>query len=215
MTCSQLFCCLVSADQTKNKEYESHGGAEDEGAVKTRRMSWDKPKGVNIIELAIAVSIVGILAALAIPGIVGGIQRSGVDGASRRLAEDIRLAQSNAITRGAQTRVVAFDQNGVAQNSGSPTDATKANMYRIELRAGASAAWPALSDTPGSNVNVLTTWNDIGGQYRGVAVTTGNTLLFNSQGFLTNSAVPLNIVVQGSGGTKTVQTSVIGKATIQ
>lgn len=179
--------------------------------------SWDKPRGINIVELAIAVSILGILSAIAIPGIVGGVQRSGVDGASRRLAEDIRLAQSSAITRGVQARVIAFDQAGTAPNPGSSsvTDTTKKNMYRIEVRSGATASWPALTDNPGTNANVLTVWQDLGNQYRGVAVTTGNILIFNSQGFLANSAVSLNIVVQGSGGTKTVQTSVIGKATIQ
>lgn len=184
----------------------------------TMRKCWTKPRGINIIELSIAVSIVGILAALAIPGILGSIQRSGVDGASRRLAEDIRLAQSNAITRGVQARLVAFDQTGVAPNPPSGTnlsDVSKANKYRIEIRSGASATWPAVTDTPGSNSNILTTWHDISGQYRGVVVTTGNALLFNSQGFLANSVIPLTIVLQGSGGTKTVQTSVIGKATVQ
>jgi prepilin-type N-terminal cleavage/methylation domain-containing protein len=177
----------------------------------------NKPRGVTVIELVMVVAIFGIMAAVAIPGVLGGIQRTGVDGASRRLAEDIRLAQSNALTRGMQTRLIAFDQTGTAQNPGSTaiTDTTKKNMYRIELRSGPSASWPALSDISGGNANVLTLWNDLGNQYRGVAVSAGNALIFNSQGFLLNSAAALNITVQGSGGTRTVQTSVIGKATMQ
>jgi prepilin-type N-terminal cleavage/methylation domain-containing protein len=185
--------------------------------LKTVRVFAGKTRGFTAVELVITVSIVAILAAVAIPGIVGGIQRSGVDGASRRLAEDIRLAQSSAISRGAQTRLIALDQTGTAPNPGSSpiADAAKANMYRIELRSGAMAPWPTLADTPASNANVVTVWNDLGRQYRSVAIATGNSLIFNSQGFLTNSAMSLSIVLQGSGGGKTVQTSVIGKATIQ
>ena len=178
--------------------------------------------GFTLVEVLVAatilvVALLGILAAIAIPQLVGGIQRSGVDGASRRLAEDIRLAQSSAITRGLQARILAFDATGAAPYPGGTavSDATKANNYRLEVRTGATAAWPTLSDTPASNSNVLTAWQDLAGQYRGVTVTTGNTLLFNSQGFLVNSAVTLSIGLQGSGGTKTVATSIIGKATIQ
>jgi len=56
-------------------------------------------------------------------------------GASRRLTEDIRLAQSNAITRGAQTRLIVFDQAGAVPNPEKLNDPTKANKYRIELRS--------------------------------------------------------------------------------
>jgi len=175
----------------------------------------EQPAGMTMVELATAVMMLGILAAIAIPGILGGIQRTGVDGASRQLAEDIRLAQSNALTRGAQARLIVFDQTGVVPTSPSTiTDTTKANKYRVELRSSASASWPALTDTPGGNPNVLTVWNDIASQYRGVAVTTGNAVIFNSLGGLTNSTIPATIVLQGQGGAKTVQTNLIGKATI-
>ncbi len=185
--------------------------------MKALKESRNTPGGVTALELVIVLAILGILAGIAIPGILGGIYRTGVDGASRRLAEDIRLAQSNALTRGAQARLIAFDQNGTAQNPGlsAITDTTKRNMYRIELRSGPSVSWPALSDTPGNNSNILTVWNDLANDYRGVVVTAGNALIFNTQGFILNSAAALNITLQGSGGTRTVQTSVIGKATIQ
>ncbi len=171
--------------------------------------------GVTLTDLATVISIVGTLSAIGMPGILGGINRAGVDSASIRLTEDIRLAQSTALTRGAQARLIIFDQTGAVPAPTNITDTTKANMYRIELRTGDSAPWPAISDNPGNNPNVLTVWNDLGTQYRGTAVTTGNAVVFNSQGFLGNSVVPLNIVVSGAGGTRTVQTSVIGKATIQ
>lgn len=172
--------------------------------------------GFTLVEMVIVVGMTALIAGYALPGIIGGIQQRGVDGAARRLTEDIRLAQSVALTRGMQTRLMVFDQSGVAPNPGSSaiTDATKANMYRIELRSSPSAAWPAIGEVPGANSNVLTTWLPLNSDYKGVSITTGNTLIFNSQGFLVNSTSPLNIVLQGSAGAKTVVTSVIGKASI-
>lgn len=184
--------------------------------MKLMGISRKSPRGMTIVELSITVAILASLTSIALPGILGGIQRRGVDGASRRLAEDVRLAQSSAITRGMQVRLVAFDQTGTALNSGFGTDPSKANLYRIEMRAGATAVWPDLADSSASNANVLTPWKDLSGNYRGVTVTAGNTVTFNSQGFLTGSGMPLNITitVTGPGGTKSVQTNPIGKATI-
>jgi Tfp pilus assembly protein FimT len=185
--------------------------------VENRWTFRNSPKGITTIELVIVVSILATLSAIALPGLLGGVQRSGVDGAARRISDDIRLAQNTAITRGLQTRFIAFSSAGVALNPGASeiTDTTKENRYRIEMRSGPSASWPSLGDLPSSNANVLTIWNDLRAYYRGVTVATGNTLIFNSQGFVTNSTSPVDIVVQGSAGTKTIRTSVIGKATIQ
>ncbi|HEX9897733.1 MAG TPA: type II secretion system protein [Candidatus Methylomirabilis sp.] len=178
------------------------------------RKSSRDPSGMTLVELAITIVILGILSAIAVPGILGSIHRTGVDGASRQLTEDIRLAQSNAITRGAQTRLIVFDQSGSVPDPGNLSDPTKANKYRIELRTGPSALWPTLNDNPSTNPNVLTVWQDLGNQYRGVSVTTSSALLFNSQGFLVNTSAPVNTVLQGPGGTKTVQTTAIGKAAV-
>jgi len=172
-----------------------------------------EPGGFNILELAIVVSIFGIVAAIGIPGLLGGIQRRGVDGASRRLSEDIRQAQSQALTRGSQSRIIVFDQTGTAPNSSYPTDASKANQYRIEIRTSPAAAWPALADNPGSNTNVLTVWQNLA-QFGGVRVTTGNTIFFNSQGFLFGVTTPQIIMILGGDGPRTVRTSVIGKASV-
>ncbi|MBI4537479.1 MAG: prepilin-type N-terminal cleavage/methylation domain-containing protein [candidate division NC10 bacterium] len=176
--------------------------------------NWQRPCGFNVLELTIVVAVFGIVAAIGIPGIMAGIQRKGSDGASRRLAEDLRQAQSQALTRGAQSRIVVFDQTGSAPNSSLPNDSTKANRYRLEVRTSAAAAWPAIADNPGTNANVLTVWQDLA-EFGGVRVTTGNTLVFNSQGFLFGTTTPRDVVIQGGDGTKTVRTSVIGKATIQ
>jgi len=177
----------------------------------------DQPRGMTLVEFVITLVIIGVLAGVAIPAILGGIQRRGVDGASRRLTEDIRLAQSTALTRGVQARLVVFDGTGMAPNfpgTGNLSDSTKANKYRIEIRTSATASWPGLSDLPGPNSNVLTEWNDIASNYRGVSVTTGNTVVFNSMGGLVNSSAP-SIILEGTGGTRTIQTNLIGRATIQ
>jgi prepilin-type N-terminal cleavage/methylation domain-containing protein len=181
-----------------------------------RQCRWRNPRGFNVIEMAIVVSILLITAGIAIPGILGGVQRTGVDGASRRLAEDIRLAQSTAITRGMQARLLSFDRNGLAQIPGGTniTDTSKANRYRIETRSSPSAAWPALTENSGSNANVVTSWQDVRAGFGGVLITTSNALIFRTLGNL-DATSALNIVLQGSGGTRTVRTSVIGKATIQ
>ena len=178
------------------------------------RKSSRDPSGMTLVELAITIVILGILSAIAVPGILGSIHRRGLDGASRQLTEDIRLAQSNAITKGAQARLIVFDQSGAVPDPGNLNDPTKANKYRIELRTGPSALWPSVNDNPSTNPNVLTIWQDISNQYRGVSVTTGSALLFNSQGFLVNTSAPVNTVLQGQGGSKTVQTTAIGKAAV-
>ncbi|HSD52473.1 MAG TPA: GspH/FimT family pseudopilin [Candidatus Methylomirabilis sp.] len=178
------------------------------------RKSYNEPHGMTLVELLIAIAILGIICAIAVPGILGGIHRTGVDGASQRLTQDIRLAQSNAITKGVQTRLIVFDQSGVIPDPGIPPDTTKANKYRIEMRSGPLAPWPSVNDYPGANSNVLTVWEDLGTQYRGVSVTQGSAILFNSQGFLMNPLAPVNTVVQGPGGSKTVQTTAIGKVTV-
>ncbi len=176
-----------------------------------------RKRGYTLVELIIVVAIMALISGISLPGIIGGIQRRGVDGAARRLTEDVRLAQSTALTRGIQARMIVFNQSGVAANPGSSdiTDTTKKNMYRIEMRNGPSASWPALTDYPGPSSNVLTIWYPLGNDYKGVSVTNGNTIVFNTQGFLANSTSPLNVVLQGAAGTKTVVTNVIGRATIQ
>ncbi|MGE5849926.1 MAG: Tfp pilus assembly protein FimT/FimU [Candidatus Methylomirabilota bacterium] len=178
------------------------------------RKSNSDPKGMTLVEFLTAIIILGILCTIAVPGILGSIHRTGVDGASRRLTEDIRLAQSNAITKGMQTRLVVFDQSGSVPDPGNLNDPAKANRYRIEMRSGPLAPWPSVNDYPSTNSNVLTVWQDLGTQYRGVAVTQGSAILFNSQGFLMNVLAPVKTVLQGPGGTKTVQTTVIGKVTV-
>ncbi|HSB82367.1 MAG TPA: hypothetical protein VLM91_26630 [Candidatus Methylomirabilis sp.] len=184
--------------------------------AKMRYWKRNDPPGFSAVEMIITVGMLGALAAIAIPGILGGIERAGVDGASRLLADDIRLAQSHAISRGGQTRLLVFDSSGVAQVPGGTniTDTSKINSYRIEIRYSPTASWPSINDNVGTNANVLTAWQNLGSLYRGVNVTTSNVLIFSTLGGLVNSTTVLNNVLQGSAGTRTIQTNVIGKATI-
>ncbi len=172
-----------------------------------------KPSGFSMVELATVIAVVGVLAAIAVPGILGSVMRAGVDGAARQLAEDVRLAQSTALTRGAQARIVVFSQSGAAPGSGYANNSTKANMYRIEIRNSPLASWPALTDVQASNANVLSEWHNLAGRYQNVRVTTANTITFNSQGFPTGTSA-VSIVLQGDAGTKTVRTNTIGRVTI-
>lgn len=180
-------------------------------------------RGVTAIELIIVVCILGTLAAVAMPGILGGIMRSGVDGSARRISEDLRLTQSTAISEGVQARLLVFNSSGQAHDhGGSPsgtmniTNTAMANKYRIERRTSPLGSWPAVTDNRGTNPNVLTEWNDIPLNYRGVTINFACTLVFNSQGFQITSATGLRTVrVTGPGGTKTVSISNIGRVSFQ
>jgi Tfp pilus assembly protein FimT len=165
-----------------------------------------EPTGRTLVEGALTVVILEVLAALARPGLLGGRPPTGVEGATRQLPEDIR---------GAQTRLIVFDQCGSVPEPGNLTDRTRANQYRIERRTGPAARGPALTDDPRTNPNALTGWHDLGTQDRGVAVTTGRARLFNPQGFLVSSLTPVTTSLQGPGGSQTVQTTALGRAAVR
>ncbi len=105
-----------------------------------------------------------MLAGASLPAMLGTIQRYRADGAPRQVMADLRFAQSHAISRGVQTRLIIFDAAGQAAGAGY-SDATKANRYRIEARP-TGGAWPTVADTVSTNSNVLTEWLDLGADYR-------------------------------------------------
>lgn len=181
------------------------------------------PRGLTTIELVIVVSILGVMSAVAMPGIIGSILRTGADGAARQVADDLRLTQNTAISEGVQTRLLIFTNSGQAHDHGgtssgtlSLTNSAYKNKYRIERRTSALASWPAVTDTRGTNVNVLTEWKDLVQEFRNVSVDYACTLVFNSQGFQVTSATGLrSIRVVGQGVTRYLYVSSIGKVTLQ
>ncbi len=173
-----------------------------------------EPKGITLVDFPIDVAILGILSAVAIPGILGSIYGMGVNGASQRVTEDIRLARSSAVMGGGQTRLIVLDQSGTVPDPDNFHDPTRANKYGIELRTGPSASWLSLNDHRSINSHVVTVWQNLENQYRGVSVITASDLVFNSQGRPMNCSAPGYTIWQGLGPTKTAQPTAIGKATV-
>ena len=169
--------------------------------------------GFTLMELAMGMAISGILVAVSMPAMLDTIQRYRAHAAPRQVMADLRFAQSQAIARGLQARLVIFDAAGQATGAGY-ADATKANRYRLEARP-TGGAWPALADTMATNGNVLSEWLDLATDYR-QTVTQANAVAFTSRGSLQNSAASLDIVLQTtpSGAARTVRTHPSGQVEI-
>ena len=178
-----------------------------------RRGGRGKTRGVTLAEVLVASSITALMAGASMPAMLYNIQRYRADAAPRQVMADLRFAQSHAIARGMEARVVIFNNAGQATGAGY-TDASKANQYRVEARP-TGGAWPALGDTMMSNLNVLTPWTDLGHDYR-QAVTQANVVAFTSRGALLGGAASLDLVLQTApaGTSRTVRTSPSGNVEI-
>ncbi len=171
--------------------------------------------GYSALELVVGMAISAILAGISMPNMLHVIQSYAADGAARQVMADLRYAQTQAVARGMQARLVIFDANGVATGSGYANDAARANTYRLEARP-TGGAWPAVADTPATNASVLTPWQDLAHDYR-QRVTQANAVAFTSRSSLQNSAATLTIGLQTlpAGRGHTVATNPTGKVTIQ
>lgn len=174
--------------------------------MRTEEHAWRrrKPAGYTLIEMIMGVILMAIMAGISMPAMLMLIQRYRADAAPRQVMADLRFAQSQAIARGMQARLVIF--NAVGQATGTTyVDTAKANQYRVEARP-TGGAWPALSDTVASNANVLSEWVDLGTSYR-QSVTQANAVAFTSRGSL-QSVSSLSIVLQTmpAGAVRTVRT---------
>ncbi len=185
--------------------------------MRTGRRRWGGV-GYTALELVIGASITAILAGISMPNLLGTIQRYQADAAPRQVMGDLRYAQSQAIARGMEGRVLIFDSAGQATIPGGAnvTDTTKANSYRVEVRP-TGGAWPALTGTRANNDNVLSEWLNLATDYR-QTVTQANAVVFTSRGSLQNSATSLNIGLQGGSpsgvATRTVRTHPSGQVEI-
>lgn len=158
-------------------------------------------------------AVTAIVGGASMPNVLEAIQRYRADAAPRQVMADLRLAQSHAIARGVQTRIVIFNGDGQATGAGY-ADASMANRYRLEARP-TGGAWPGLADTMTTDANVLTEWIDLGA-YR-QRVVQANAVGFTSRGTLLNAAGPITIVLRTDPGgpQRTVQTNPVGRVTVQ
>ena len=165
----------------------------------------DKTAGYTLLELSVVASITMVMAGVSLPAMATMTARYRADAAPRQLMGDLRFAQSQAISRGMEARVVIYTATGVATGSGNANTAAWANRYRVEARP-TGGAWPAATATMATNGNVLSEWLDLGRDYN-QSVTTANAVVFTSRGSLQNSPTSLNIVMStGGGSTRTVRT---------
>ena len=191
-------------------------------AIGTRHQEtvMQKERGFTAIELLVAVAIVPIVAAVSMPFFLAAMESSRLNGAARRIAGDLRLAQSLAVSRGG---IYGWHWGG--DPNGAPPGPT---FYRIEKDTGTACNWPAVGDTISSNGNVVSNWFDLSRELPGITivsfrdnngVTVGGAA-FNAQRASVNPCAgvtyPISITVKNaSGGTRTIQVRSAGSVRIQ
>ena len=156
-------------------------------------------RGITLLQFLIGAAIVAILAAISLPAFLLAMQNFRFRGAVDQVVGDIRRARALAVTQGRQVGI-----EGGFHVSAAP------RQYRIELRCIAtgpgcpSTLWPADSDTPSSNANVITLWQNVSTLYLGVTVSrpvdaasaTLDRIIFNSLGnSVATTQNPISITV--------------------
>lgn len=105
-----------------------------------------------------------------------------------------------------------------------PTGPTPCRQYRVE-REAAGPVWPLESETPGTNPNVLTQWQELSRDFEDVRITelrdnagiAVTSVMFDSLGASVNLGVtyPLTLVVVSGGSQRTVQVRSAGSLRMQ
>ena len=168
-------------------------------------------RGFNVAELAMVVLLVGIMGAVATPLINNVIQRNRLDGAARKIASDLRYAQSLAVSRGGLFRL----------NSATAACATVSGQtrYRIEQSTNGGTSWTAFSEC-----------YLLSSEFQGAALAsladndggapTVTDIQFNSRGTCQNctsggAAPPLVVTIAAASGTRTVRVRTTGSVSVQ
>lgn len=177
-----------------------------------------RERGITLLQVLVGAAVVAILAAISLPAFLLAMQNFRFRGAVDQVVGDIRRARALAVTQGRQVGIEAG-----FRVSASP------RQYRIELRCIAtgpgcsSTSWPADTDSPSSNANVITLWQNISTLYLGVTVsqpidatsTTLPRIIFNSLGNSVATA-PISITISNPlGRSCLLQVTTIGSVTRQ
>ncbi|HUU82229.1 MAG TPA: GspH/FimT family pseudopilin [Phycisphaerae bacterium] len=89
----------------------------------------------SLIELVIVVSIIGVVAAIAAPRFANSIARQRAEGAAKRIAADLALARSQAITR-STSQMVKFDLGSDSYVMAGVQHLDRAaSAYKVDLSA--------------------------------------------------------------------------------
>ena len=118
--------------------------------------------GISLPELLVGLGLLTIIAAVSMPYLLGAIQNSDFNSAVRQVASDARLARSLAVSKGGNYRCHAGRDPALG-------DPTLNNSYRVEHRDPV-AGWPPKTAQLGSNVDVITNWQDLSSLYGGVTI---------------------------------------------
>lgn len=166
-----------------------------------------RPQGFSILELLLASVVAAILLGAALPSFLTTLLNSRLDGAVRQVVGDIRTAQSYAGARGDLYRL----------HSGDDPLAGQPGRYRLEQSPDGGTTW-----------NGVTAWYLLASDFPGVGIanmldsggppTRVYELRFSPRGLVANPgtlAYPLNIMVAGQAGTRTVQIRQTGNVRVQ
>lgn len=168
-------------------------------------------RGMNAVELVMVVLLVGIMGAVATPLINNVVRRNRLDGAARKIASDLRYAQSLAVSRGGLFRLNTA--------TGTCTTVSGQTRYRIEQFPIGGGAWSAFTEC------YLLSSEFQGAALASIADSDGGAptitdIQFNSRGTCQNctsggATPPFIIRIAAASGTRTVQVRTTGSVSVQ